>query len=321
VPAQPPGLAVLLLHGNAGNISHRLDKLALLHGLGASVLLLDYRGYGASEGAPDEAGLYRDAEAAWSWLRARGQPPERIVLFGESLGGTVATDLAAHHRVGGSSSTARRAASSGRQAPLPLVPVGLFLAHATTRSRASAACTPRCSSCTARRRRSCPRDGRSAVRRRPRPEAPVRLAGGHNDAFWSRRRRTPARCATSSTRSAARRARPTDAALDASPGPAARSAMARIQIYSPVALGGAEARPLAPALDGLAGRVLGLRLDPPGAPERDRRRAGADRLGVVGVREVRRFEPGVRLGSPEAESAKIAAVARTVDAAIVGLGT
>ena len=98
--------------------------------------------------------------------------------------------------------------------------------------------------------------------------------------------------------------------------------MARIQIYSPVALGGTEARPLAPALDGLAGRVLGLRLDPTWRSWS----VIADELARIalaswGVREVRRFEPGVRLGSPEAESEKIAAFARTVDAAVVGLGT
>jgi fermentation-respiration switch protein FrsA (DUF1100 family) len=101
VPAPAARRAVLLLHGNAGNISHRLDKLAVLAGLDASVLLLDYRGYGRSEGAPDEAGLYLDAEAAYAWLRDRGQPVESIVAYGESLGGPVATDLAARQPLGG----------------------------------------------------------------------------------------------------------------------------------------------------------------------------------------------------------------------------
>jgi pimeloyl-ACP methyl ester carboxylesterase len=70
-PGTPP--VVLFLHGNAGNISHRLDKLAVLTELGAAVMLLDYRGYGRSEGAPDEDGTYRDADAA-SRLAA---PPSR----------------------------------------------------------------------------------------------------------------------------------------------------------------------------------------------------------------------------------------------------
>lgn len=101
VPAPGPGPAVLFLHGNAGNVSHRLDKLALLHGLGASVLLLDWRGYGASEGAPDEPGLTRDAEAGWAWLRVRTAGGARLVAYGESLGGSLAVHLAAHHAADG----------------------------------------------------------------------------------------------------------------------------------------------------------------------------------------------------------------------------
>jgi fermentation-respiration switch protein FrsA (DUF1100 family) len=67
-----------------------------LHQLGCSVLVLDYRGYGRSTGEPTEAGLYRDAEAAWRYLtEVRGVPPKQIVLMGRSLGGAVVIDLAA----------------------------------------------------------------------------------------------------------------------------------------------------------------------------------------------------------------------------------
>ena len=97
-----PRLTVLLLHGNAGNISHRLDKLAILRDLGVDVLILDYRGYGESEGRPDEAGTYRDARAGYQHLvRTRGLDPRAIVLFGESLGSSVAAHLAAEAEVGG----------------------------------------------------------------------------------------------------------------------------------------------------------------------------------------------------------------------------
>jgi fermentation-respiration switch protein FrsA (DUF1100 family) len=92
---------LLFLHGNGGNISHRLDKLAILADLGADVMLLDYRGYGMSEGAPDEAGTYRDAEAAYEWLLGRGVSADNLVVYGESLGGPVATDLASRRTVGG----------------------------------------------------------------------------------------------------------------------------------------------------------------------------------------------------------------------------
>lgn len=92
----PQARAVLhFSHGNAGNISHRLDSLRIFHSLGLSVLMYDYRGYGQSSGSPSEPGLYLDAEAAWRWLvDEAGVAPDQIVLFGRSLGGTVAAQLA-----------------------------------------------------------------------------------------------------------------------------------------------------------------------------------------------------------------------------------
>jgi len=124
--AQRP--AVLFLHGNAGNISHRLDKLAILYGLGADVLLLDYRGYGESEGAPSENGLYRDGDAAYDWLIARGFPAGGIVAYGESLGGTVATDLAARRPVGALVLESAPSSILGvARHHYPFLPVGVFL--------------------------------------------------------------------------------------------------------------------------------------------------------------------------------------------------
>ncbi|MCC5793349.1 MAG: alpha/beta hydrolase [Chromatiales bacterium] len=102
VPGQPGEVTMLFLHGNAGNISHRLDWLRILHGLGVNVLLLEYRGYGRSEGRPSEEGLALDARAAWDWLREEaGVPAGRIVLFGESLGAAVAARLASETAPGG----------------------------------------------------------------------------------------------------------------------------------------------------------------------------------------------------------------------------
>ena len=91
--------AVLFLHGNAGNVSHRYEIVEDFAALPAHVLALDYRGYGRSEGSPSEDGLYRDARAAWDYLtKTRGVPASRVVIYGESLGGAVAVDLAARVR-------------------------------------------------------------------------------------------------------------------------------------------------------------------------------------------------------------------------------
>jgi fermentation-respiration switch protein FrsA (DUF1100 family) len=89
--------ALLFCHGNAGNLSHRIPMIQpLMQALGLSVLIFDYPGYGRSEGAPSEASCYAAADVAYDWLiHSAGLAPERLVLFGESLGGAVATDLAA----------------------------------------------------------------------------------------------------------------------------------------------------------------------------------------------------------------------------------
>ncbi|MBI3067380.1 MAG: alpha/beta hydrolase [Betaproteobacteria bacterium] len=96
VPVPDARGTVLLLHGNAGNISHRMDYLLMFRRLRYSTLIVDYRGYGRSTGSPSEEGTYRDADAAWNHLvQARAVNPADIVIFGESLGGAVAAWLAA----------------------------------------------------------------------------------------------------------------------------------------------------------------------------------------------------------------------------------
>lgn len=93
---------LLFFHGNAGNITHRLPILEVLVQIPACVFILDYRGYGKSEGRPSETGLYRDARAAWRYLvEERGIPAEHVVLFGNSLGGAVAIELAQDVRAAG----------------------------------------------------------------------------------------------------------------------------------------------------------------------------------------------------------------------------
>lgn len=101
IPAPHPRGVLLFCHGNAGNISHRLESIKIFYELDLSVLIFDYRGYGRSEGKPSESGTYQDAEAAWRFLVERqGIAPERIILFGRSLGGSIAAWLGSRHPTG-----------------------------------------------------------------------------------------------------------------------------------------------------------------------------------------------------------------------------
>jgi fermentation-respiration switch protein FrsA (DUF1100 family) len=101
IPADDARGTLLFFHGNAGNISGRLESVQQFHQLDLNVLIVDYRGYGQSTGSPSEEGLYRDAEAAWQYLVGqRGIDPSRIVIFGRSLGGGPATWLAMQHAAG-----------------------------------------------------------------------------------------------------------------------------------------------------------------------------------------------------------------------------
>ena len=101
MPAEAERGALVFCHGNAGNIAGRLESARVFLDLGLSVLLFDYRGYGRSTGKPSEEGLYRDGDAAWRHLtEVRGYDPGRIVVFGRSLGGGVATYLAEQYPAG-----------------------------------------------------------------------------------------------------------------------------------------------------------------------------------------------------------------------------
>lgn len=102
VPAVNPRGILLFFHGNAGNISHRLDSIRIFNELGLSTLIFDYRGYGDSEGKITEAGSYLDAEAVWHYLTVQKNiSPGDIILFGRSMGGAIATHLASRHKAKG----------------------------------------------------------------------------------------------------------------------------------------------------------------------------------------------------------------------------
>lgn len=98
IPADDAEATVLYFHGNAGNISGRLQTIQLLNSLGLNVFIFDYRGYGKSEGHPTEEGTYKDAQAAWDYLVSeKNVKSNDIVIMGRSLGGAVASWLAARN--------------------------------------------------------------------------------------------------------------------------------------------------------------------------------------------------------------------------------
>ncbi len=98
IPSPEERGVVLFCHGNGGNISYYLQTAEIYRRMRLSSLIFDYRGYGRSGGTPSETGTYRDADAAWNYLAAqRGIDPRRIIIHGRSLGGSIASWLAARH--------------------------------------------------------------------------------------------------------------------------------------------------------------------------------------------------------------------------------
>lgn len=93
---------ILFFHGNGGNISHRSDSIYIFHKLKLNVFIVDYAGYGQSEGSASENSLYQSADAAWHYLiNEKKIKAKDIIIFGRSLGGAVAVDLASHVKAGG----------------------------------------------------------------------------------------------------------------------------------------------------------------------------------------------------------------------------
>ena len=96
IPHEHQRAVVLFCHGNAGNISHRMNTIEMLHDMGLSIFIFDYRGYGESEGKPTEQGTYNDADAAWNFLiKDKHYAASEIIIWGRSLGAAIAAHLAA----------------------------------------------------------------------------------------------------------------------------------------------------------------------------------------------------------------------------------
>ncbi|HLZ65133.1 MAG TPA: alpha/beta hydrolase [Aliidongia sp.] len=97
VPPRPGRPLLLYFHGNGGSLMGRAERFSVLTATGNGLLAVEYRGYPGSSGTTTEAGLHRDAEAAYQYIRNLNIPPERLVIMGESLGTGLAVALAARH--------------------------------------------------------------------------------------------------------------------------------------------------------------------------------------------------------------------------------
>lgn len=177
---------VLVCHGNAGTIADRLDTIAILHDLGASVFIFDYRGYGESAGSPSEEGTYRDARAAWDHLvEARDVAPAHIVILGRSLGGAVAVELCTHVTPAGLilESTFTTMGDLGARV-YPLLPVKLLSrSRYDSRARIAGIRVPKLF-LHSPHDDVVPHDlGRALFDAAPEPKEWVEMAGAHNDGF------------------------------------------------------------------------------------------------------------------------------------------
>lgn len=182
---------LLFFHGNAGNISHRLDSIAIFNRLGLDVLIVDYRGYGRSTGRPSETGTYRDAQAAWDYLVGQREvAPGRIVVFGRSLGGAVGAWLASQLPTDEAPAAAiiESSFTSGADMARRLYPV--FPARLLTRLKypvADFAARLPCPVLVVHSRDDeiIPFDmGRALFAAAPEPKSFLELRGDHNAGFW-----------------------------------------------------------------------------------------------------------------------------------------
>jgi len=175
---------LLFLHGNAGNIGDRLTKLKFFHEMGVNVFIIDYRGYGHSEGVPTEEGVYRDGRAALDYLRQRedlkGVP---VILYGGSLGGAVAIDVATHDQAQGliiDSSFPSAAAMS--RIIYPMIPTFFMDIKFDSESKVKSLAMPKLFMHSVEDRTIPIAMGQRLFKAAAGPKEFVELTGGHNDA-------------------------------------------------------------------------------------------------------------------------------------------
>ena len=186
VPCQKARATVLYCHGNAGNISHRISHVKIFHDLSLSLLIFDYQGFGKSQGKPTEKGTYEDSRAAWDFLtQDQGVEPEDIIIFGKSLGGAIAIELATQVKPGAlfvdSSFTSTQDVA---KAHYPWVPGFLLNKYSyDSISRVSRVQAPVCFFHSQKDEVIPYAQGEALYKAAPFPKAFVEISGAHNNGF------------------------------------------------------------------------------------------------------------------------------------------
>jgi fermentation-respiration switch protein FrsA (DUF1100 family) len=187
IPAKESRTTVLFCHGNAGNISHRIEVIYLFYELGLNVFIFDYRGYGRSQGSPSEEGLYRDAQAAYNYLiEKRNLKDESIVIYGKSIGANVAVDLCSKVRPAAliSESAFTSALDMGKKL-FPFLPIKWFISiKYDALSKMKDITIPKLIIHSKDDRIIPFRHGRKLFEEAPEPKEFYPMRGGHNEALF-----------------------------------------------------------------------------------------------------------------------------------------
>ena len=185
IPSPGAKFTILFCHANAGNISHRLEKINFFHQLGCNVFIFDYRGYGLSKGRPSEKGLYLDTKAAYEYLLSRSLQANWIIGYGESLGSVAIIDLACRNRL--SALIVEGAFSSGKDMArniYPFLPYWIFSLRLDSESKIKSIKVPKLIIHS-------PNDeivpyalARKLYEAAPPPKEFLQIRGGHNSCFF-----------------------------------------------------------------------------------------------------------------------------------------
>lgn len=185
VPSQNARYTILFAHGNAGNISHRIEKIKFFHDLGCSVFIFDYRGYGKSKGSPSEKGLYKDAQGAYNYLLSIGIKPENIIGYGESLGGSAIIDLAVNNKLAALiTDSAISKAQDMAKIIYPFLPYWIFSVRLDSATKIKSITTPKLMIHSINDEIVPYRLGEKLYENAPQPKEFLKIHGGHNSSFF-----------------------------------------------------------------------------------------------------------------------------------------